>query len=270
MICTVPSRPAPSSQLDHGVDSDAIRVAQAPRPHRSRRLRPAVFLFVACLPAVSAHASWDPTGPPGGVQITSMAVDPANPNHILAGTLAERQSARGLWASHDGGRTWAITTLSWNGIGYLTDPPQAIAFAPSDPSIVYVAARRLYRSNDGGTSWSEVNFPPVQVGFFGVAIDPHDPDVVYTFVYGQGPFRSRDGGGTWEPIIGGLSAPLPLFYEILVNPQNPSVYCSPAPTERSTNRPTLVIPGRSCATRGKFATWHSTGAARSSSPPSPH
>src|SRR5207248_574249 len=62
----------------------------------------------------------------------------------------------------------------------------------------------LYRSTDGGASWSKVTrgLPTVDIGRIGLAVAPSDPSLVYATVEAAdgkgGIFRSTDGGLTWE------------------------------------------------------------------------
>src|SRR5262249_47068127 len=73
----------------------------------------------------------------------------------------------------------------------------------------------LYRSDDGGNSWTDIaNGVPSDFGFC-MAIHPHDPDTVYIVPiesdeYRCTPegkmrvYRTRDAGESWEPLVRGL------------------------------------------------------------------
>jgi photosystem II stability/assembly factor-like uncharacterized protein len=63
----------------------------------------------------------------------------------------------------------------------------------------------LFRSTDGGESWTEITRNPGLpqeglIGKIGVAVSPVDPDRVFAIVENEegGVFRSDDGGETWE------------------------------------------------------------------------
>ncbi len=134
----------------------------------------------------------------------SLAVDPDNPLHLIAPT------EDGVATSLDGGQTWSTTTLcTLNCIAF-----ERVAFAPSDPSVVYVAGgyNGVWRSTDGGDSWTQVTHgttTPWNLIALVLAVDPQDPNtVVYQTLppssnqscFGQ--IRklqiSHDGGQTWH------------------------------------------------------------------------
>lgn len=73
-----------------------------------------------------------------------------------------------------------------------------LAFAPSRPQALYAGTTSgLFRSLDGGASWSEANAgldPTAYV--LSVAVDPVHPLTVYA-AQNRAVFRSRDGGATW-------------------------------------------------------------------------
>ena len=127
----------------------------------------------------------------------------------------------GVWKTTDYGRTW-------NPI-FDSQPTQsigAIAVAPSDDNIVYVASgeglRRpdlsvgngIYRSNDAGKTWRHLgsNDGGLRDGqqIPALAVDPRDPNRVFAAVLGhpyganeeRGIYRSTDGGQTWKKVLG--------------------------------------------------------------------
>src|SRR5215212_3176825 len=84
-------------------------------------------------------------------RVAAVAVDPADPRHLLAG-------GGGVWESRDGGRTWRPRTDD-----QPTPAIGALAFAPGDPAVAYAGTGQgealaalgvgLLRSDDGGASW---------------------------------------------------------------------------------------------------------------------
>ncbi len=99
---------------------------------------------------------------------------------------------------------------------------------PTDPNIVYVAAlgdlwapnkeRGVYKSTDGGATWTQTLFVNEDTGVSDIAIDPESPNILYAAAYqrrrtvfgysGGGPgsalYRSTDSGAHWTKLAGGL------------------------------------------------------------------
>lgn len=122
--------------------------------------------------------------------VTSISVDPAEPNHLFATSL-------GIHESSDGGRSWELV---------LADPdPGMVAFAPGAPGRAYaLLGTRALRTDDGGASWTVVSTDrPGSTTSLIVASG--DPDAIYT-TWGD-PFAvhavgSDDGGVTWFETVG--------------------------------------------------------------------
>jgi cysteine-rich repeat protein len=108
--------------------------------------------------------------------------------------------------STDGGATW--TTV----LDGLLACPARLGFAPSDPQRAFVTTTNgVYRSLDGGATWALVYppspAPPFTYSAQGLAVDPHDAQIVFAHVVGgcQGCglpqselITSVDGGDTWS------------------------------------------------------------------------
>jgi photosystem II stability/assembly factor-like uncharacterized protein len=140
-------------------------------------------------------------------------------------------SGSGLYKSADGGRTWKrISGGGWPAgdlgrIGLAVAPGgrvYALVDAPALPATAGGAGKSpagLYRSDDGGTSWSlvhqEEGFASSYMGR--LTADPKNPDVVY--VMGQSIRRSGDGGKSFDFFKG---APGGDDYHFLwINPERP-------------------------------------------------
>ncbi|MEP7382310.1 MAG: hypothetical protein ABI910_11520 [Gemmatimonadota bacterium] len=159
--------------------------------------------------------------------IGAITVDQLNPRTVWVGTgeATNRQSSSwgdGIYKSTDGGTTWVNMGLR------ESRHIARIAIDPTNSSVVYAAvpghlwgpsaARGLYRSADGGTSWSLVLSKDEDTGAVDVAIDPTDPNIVYAAMYqrrrapfgfvgggpGSGLFKSSDAGRTWKRLSTGL------------------------------------------------------------------
>ncbi len=103
-------------------------------------------------------------------------------------------------ASHDRGDTWGKYPL---GCYYV----HQIATTPSYPAWIYIRAESdinplLYRSSDGGDTWTAIPLTGTWFthGFFPVAIDPAQPEKLYTSS-GSGIIISTNSGLTWRPVL---------------------------------------------------------------------
>ncbi|MGD2026604.1 MAG: hypothetical protein PVI99_02205, partial [Anaerolineales bacterium] len=141
-----------------------------------------------------------------GLEWNAVSVDPQDPQHVLA---ANNWSG-GIYESRDGGLSWKITDIPWTNMqGWRT-----IAFAPADSKTVYAGsgafgsagsfnnelpASGIYRSTDGGTSWTAANDAFTQdAQITDLAVHPSDPKVVYAASPANGIFKTSDGGASWR------------------------------------------------------------------------
>ncbi|HYM42078.1 MAG TPA: hypothetical protein VET46_04830 [Steroidobacteraceae bacterium] len=157
-----------------------------------------------------ADLSWRLVGPMRGGRTRAVAGVPSRPNVFFIGAVDG-----GVWQTRDAGRTWKPVFDQQQ-----TQSVGAIAVAPSDPNVIYVASgeglRRpdlsvgngIYRSNDGGLTWSHRGLTDGQQ-IPDLAIDPKDPNRLFAAVLGhpygpneeRGIYRSRDGGASWERVL---------------------------------------------------------------------
>lgn len=144
---------------------------------------------------------------------SDLVMDPSDPNTLYAAFWEFRRTAwsfnsggnnSALYKSIDGGKTW---NKIHNGFPSGKLGRIAVAIAPSNPKIVYAVLeteqdkdRGLYRSEDGGNSWTPLNndFELVVRPFYfsRIVIDPKNPDVVVKG--GLSGSISRDGGKTFK------------------------------------------------------------------------
>ena len=153
---------------------------------------------------------WRMIGPFRGGRIRAAAGVPSQPNVFYIG-----QVDGGVWKSNDYGRTWEPI--------FDDQPTQsigAIAVAPSDPNIIYVASGEglqrpdlsvgdgIYKSTDTGKTWMHLGLRDGEQ-IPALAVDPNTPDRLFAAVLGhpygpneeRGIFRSTDGGKTWQKVL---------------------------------------------------------------------
>jgi photosystem II stability/assembly factor-like uncharacterized protein len=168
----------------------------------------------------------EPTG-----SIGALAVAPSDPQIVYAGSGEGLQRpdlavGDGMYKSTDGGATWAHLGLR--------DGQQiaSIAVDPKNANRLFVAVlghpygpnaqRGVYRSLDGGATFTQVLYKNENVGAFDVIVDPNDSNVVYATLWaarqapweigasfempGSGVFKSSDGGTSWTQLTAGLPA----------------------------------------------------------------
>jgi photosystem II stability/assembly factor-like uncharacterized protein len=163
------------------------------------------------------------------MSIGAVAVAPSSPQTVWVGTgeANTRQSSSwgdGVYKSTDGGKTWANVGLK------DTRSIARIVVDPTDPNVVYVAAqghlwgpnadRGVFKTTDGGKTWTKVLFIDVNTGANDLVMDAGNPQVLYAATYqrqrrtwgfnGGGPgsaiHKSTDGGATWTKLTTGLPA----------------------------------------------------------------
>ena len=161
------------------------------------------------------------------MSIGAIASAPSNAAVVWVGTgeANNRQSSSwgdGVYKSVDGGATWTAAGLrDTRHIG-------RVVIHPSNPDIVYVAAgghlwgpnseRGVFRTIDGGRTWTKTLYVDDNTGATDLVMDPQDPQTLFAAMYqrqrkawgfngggpGSGIFRSRDGGATWTRLSNGL------------------------------------------------------------------
>ena len=180
--------------------------------------------------------TWKNMGLKNSQHISRVIVHPEDSNIIWVtaqGPLWSKGGDRGLFKSTDGGKTWKKTLgdNEWTGVTELV-------YDPRNPDRMYAATWQrhrtvaayfgggpgtaLYRSDDGGETWEKLTngLPKTAMGKTGLAISPHNPDVLYAAIELDrrtgGLYRSEDGGNSWakqsNTITGGTG---PHYYQEL-------------------------------------------------------
>jgi photosystem II stability/assembly factor-like uncharacterized protein len=118
--------------------------------------------------------------------VRDLAVDPKSPDRIWAVTNLNR-----LYFSSNGGRSW--TKRQGSGITALMIGPAG------DWLYANTSSQGFLRSSDLGISWRAVLGMPKTSTVYDLAFDPADSSAVYAAT-GDGLYRSRDKGATWQKI----------------------------------------------------------------------
>ena len=182
----------------------------------------------------------------GSYSIGVVTLDPSNPATVWVGT-GENHSQRsvsygdGVYKSEDGGKSWKNMGLK------DSEHISSVIVHPDDPNTIFVGAagplwreggeRGVYKSTDGGETWTNIKSVSAYTGCSDLIMDPRNPNVMYAafhqrartvFTYiGGGPesalFKTTDGGATWSQVKGGLPGGDQGRIGIALSPVNPDV-----------------------------------------------
>ena len=165
--------------------------------------------------------------------IGDIAIDPNNNDVVWVGTgeaniFRSSNAGCGVFKTSDGGKTWKLMGLE------NTFTIGRIRINPENTNIVYVAAtghewttneeRGLFKTTDGGRSWTKILYIDEKTGAYDLVLDPKEPNTLYCTTWerirlkwndprtyettsGTGIWKSTDGGKNWKKIIKGLPAP---------------------------------------------------------------
>ena len=225
-------------------------------PHSRNSIEPGAGIYKS----VDGGITWKYMGLEKTQHIGRIAVDPRNPNVVWVAALGaawKSNPERGLYKTTDGGATWELVKFISDKAGFID-----VALDPRNPDVIYAAAYErlrtpyslksggpgsaLYKSTDGGKSWTEISgngFPTGPKGRIGLAIAASNPDYIYAMVEAARPskdgrftaervppdnglYRSTDAGKTWEKTNNANVRPF-YYSQVRVDPKNPNrVYFS--------------------------------------------
>ena len=162
--------------------------------------------------------------------IGDIATVPGKPDCLWVGSgeaniFRSSMAGYGIYKTEDGGKTWIHKGLE------KTHTIARVLVHPKDHRIVYVAAggnewsdnpeRGVYKTTDGGESWSRILYKNSRTGAVDLVMDPRDPDTLYAALWQRirrrwndprneagysesGIYKTTDGGKTWQPVNKGL------------------------------------------------------------------
>ncbi len=182
----------------------------------------------------------------GSYSIGCVTIDPHDPETVWVGT-GEAVGGRhvgfgdGVYRSRDGGQSFEKMGLEGS------EHVAKIVVDPQDRNVVWVAAqgplwspggeRGLYKTSDGGKSWTCVLTSGPYTGCTDVLLDPRNPQVVYAALWQRhrtvwalvdggpesGIRKSEDGGATWRELKSGLPGADQGKIALALSPQDPDV-----------------------------------------------
>ena len=195
--------------------------------------------------SADAGKTWTRIGFEKSENISKIRIHPTNPDIIFVAAFGKHSAPneeRGVYKSIDGGK-------SWKKVLYRDDKTAAIDISidRNNPNVMYAAmweafrkeytmssggpGSGLFKSTDGGDTWTEITrnpgMPSGLIGRIGVSVSGANSKRVYALIQtdGQGSvWRSDDGGVTWKvvswarPLIGRAG----YYIKIMVSPTDPN------------------------------------------------
>jgi len=193
--------------------------------------------------SVDAGKTWAHIGLTDTRQISRIRIHPQNPDLVYAAALGHVfgiNDERGVFRSKDGGETWEKVLFRSDKAGAID-----LVMDPNNPRVLYAALWEawrtpyslnsggpdsgLFKSTDGGDSWTELTrnpgLPQGVIGKIGVTASPARADRVWAIVEAKtgGVFRSDDGGASWRKMNDDRSLRQRAWYysRIYADPKNP-------------------------------------------------
>jgi photosystem II stability/assembly factor-like uncharacterized protein len=202
------------------------------------------------LKSTNAGVNWTPLfDDQPSLSMGAIAIDPTDDNIVYVGTGEANSSGDsydgfGMVKSTNGGATWIHLGLE------ETRHIGKIVIDPTNTNVLYIAAmgtlftgnpdRGVYKSTDGGLTWSHVLSINDSTGVVDLAINPQNPDILLAGAWQRmrGPqgrryvggihtriYRTTNAGASWHPLSGGLPAPANNVGRpaVAIAPSNPQI-----------------------------------------------
>jgi WD40 repeat protein/photosystem II stability/assembly factor-like uncharacterized protein len=150
--------------------------------------------------------------------LTCLAIDPAEPTTLYAGTSVDAgTSFGGVFRSTDGAEHWSVVNTGLNAT-HVED----LAIDPASPTTLYVGTYRsgVFKSTDGGGHWSTANTGLNADIVEALVIDPTVTTTLYAGTYQGGVFKSTDGAEHWSAANDGL--PVADIQALAISPVTPT------------------------------------------------
>jgi photosystem II stability/assembly factor-like uncharacterized protein len=158
------------------------------------------------------NLKWRNVGPFRGGRSNTITGVAGNDQRYYAG-----YTGGGVWRTDDAGISWHNVSDGF----FKTGSIGMISVSESDPNVIYVGTGEhavrgvmttygdgVYKSTDGGKTWKNMGLEKTR-HISGIAINPHNPDVVYVAAQGavhglnaeRGVYKSTDGGASWTKVL---------------------------------------------------------------------
>jgi photosystem II stability/assembly factor-like uncharacterized protein len=192
--------------------------------------------------STDAGRTWTHVGFSDRQNISEIRIHPTNPDIVWVaafGFHGAPNDERGVFKTTDGGRTWRKVLFRDAKTGAID-----LSVDRSNPNVLYAAlweafrneytmssggpGSGLFKSTDGGESWTEITrrpgMPSGVVGRIGVDVSGADPNRVYALVENDsgGLFVSNDAGATWSLVNANRNIRQRAFYytHVTADPKN--------------------------------------------------
>ncbi len=160
-----------------------------------------ILFLIPCL--LSAQTEWQVVSSPNGGQITTLVIDPINPQIVFAGI-----DGGGVYQSLNEGESWKPKSQ-----GLENRQVTCLALSNNEPLFYCGTQAGLFFSKDYGESWGPVNFERVKI--YSIQFHPTRKEVI-GIATAIGLFKSEDKGATWINITNGL--PGEAIYSMIFHP----------------------------------------------------
>ena len=209
--------------------------------------------------STDAGKSWKHVGFERSENIAKIRIHPTNPDIIWVAAFGKHSAPnpeRGVYKSTDGGATWRRVLFRNDSTGAID-----LSVDRTNPNVLYAslwqayrteytmssggAGSGLFKSTDGGETWTEITrnpgLPAGMIGRIGVAVSPANAGRVYALVENTngGLFTSDDAGATWTRTTDSRNVRQRAFYytHVTADPKNAdAVYMLNTSAFRSTDQ----------------------------------
>lgn len=191
--------------------------------------------------SIDGGKTWTYLGLAGSASISAISIDPRDTRTVVVAVLGRiftDSTERGIYVTHDGGKTWQHTLYAGPSTG-----ASDLTRVPDRPSTLFAGTyefRRkpwtmisggsgsgIYRSDDGGTTWHRLSGNGLPTGLLGrIGVAAGTGGRVYADMQSREGelWRSDDGGQRWklmphDPLVG--ARPF-YFSRIYVDPADPN------------------------------------------------